>query len=498
MSRVRRNILANYTGTVVSALLSILFVPLYIRFLGVESYGLLGIFATLTAIFAPLDAGLSATTARSLARMNAEPESAGDMRTLVRSLEVLYWGTAVAIGLAIMALAPFIATRWLHGSTLPVSTIRNAILTMGAAAAMRWPMTLYAGGLGGLQQQVTGNAIIIVSAALGGLGGVAVLALVSPTMTAFMLWQLVIFAGQTFACAFFLYRRLPAGEARFDADVVRATWRSASGLGLIAVIAVVITQTDKIVLSKLLPLKIFGYYTIAGVITAHLYRLGMPVSQALFPRFTELMAKGDEATLRSTYHRGAQLVSGLVFPVAFILALFSHEILLLWTQRADVADHSSLTLSLLVAGTAAHMLMLLPWQLQLAAGWLRLTLIVTSIEAVLLTAGVIVLGSRYGGPGAAAAWLIANLFYVTTTTFFMHRRLLRGEERTWYLTDVGRPLLAAAAVSIVARLLVPRALPQSLQVVAIGAALAVTAAATAMITPAIRTAVAVRLRAHTA
>jgi O-antigen/teichoic acid export membrane protein len=498
VNKVKRNIFANYAGTIVSALLSLVFVPIYIHFLGVESYGLLGVFATLTAIFAPLDAGLGATVARTLAVMNAVPERAAEMRTMIRTMEVLYWTTAVVIGALIVALAPLIATRWLRGGSLSPQVITSAIMAMGGAAAVRWPMMLYSGGLSGLQQQITGNVILVGTSAIAGIGGVAVLSFISPTMTAFMLWQLVVFALQTGAAAFFLYRRLPQGEARFDRVLLGQTWRAASGLGVISIIAMLITQVDKIVLSRLVPLNVFGFYTIATVIAAHLYRLGMPVSQALFPRFSELFARGDEATLRATtYHRGAQLVSALLFPVAATLALFSSEVLLVWTRRADVAANSSLTMTLLVAGTAVHMLMLLPWQLQLAAGMLRLTLIVTSIEAAILISLVLVLGRTYGGAGAATAWLVANLFYMTVTTFFMHRRLLRGELKTWYWNDVGRPLVCAVALMVVARLIIPSTLPEPLLVAAVGFAAAAAALATAMTVPPTREMITSTLRVLT-
>jgi O-antigen/teichoic acid export membrane protein len=497
VNKVKRNIFANYAGTIVSALLSLVFVPIYIHFLGVESYGLLGVFATLTAIFAPLDAGLGATVARTLAVMNAVPERAAEMRTMIRTMEVLYWTMAVLIGAVIVALAPLIATRWLRAGSLSPQLITSAIMAMGGAAAVRWPMMLYSGGLNGLQQHVTGNMIVVGTAAVGGIGGVAVLAFVSPTMTAFMLWQLVVFALQTGAAAVFLYRRLPPGQARFDRALLRQTWRAASGLGVISLIAMLITQVDKIVLSRLVPLNVFGFYTIATVIAAHLYRLGMPVSQALFPRFSELFARGDEATLRATYHRGAQLVSALLFPVAATLALFSSEVLLVWTRRADVAANSSLTVTLLVAGTAVHMLMLLPWQLQLAAGMLRLTLIVTSIEAVILISLVLVLGRKYGGAGAATAWLVANVFYMTVTTFFMHRRLLRGELKTWYWSDVGRPLVCAVALMVLARLVIPSTLPEPLLVAAVAFAAAAAALATAMTVPPTREMIAGTLRVLT-
>ena len=80
--------------------MSLVFVPLYIKFMGIESYGLVGIFASLFALFGLLDMGLSTTLNRELARLSAVPDRAGEMRNLVRTLEIIYWGMAVVIGIA--------------------------------------------------------------------------------------------------------------------------------------------------------------------------------------------------------------------------------------------------------------------------------------------------------------------------------------------------------------------------------------------------------------
>ena len=46
---VRKNVVANYLGQGWSALMGLAFIPLYIRYLGMEAYGLIGVFAVLQA-----------------------------------------------------------------------------------------------------------------------------------------------------------------------------------------------------------------------------------------------------------------------------------------------------------------------------------------------------------------------------------------------------------------------------------------------------------------
>ena len=73
---VRRNVVANYIGSFCQALLGFLFVPLYIKYLGIESYGLIGLSVSLSALLRLADLGLSSTLSREFARCSAMPDSA--------------------------------------------------------------------------------------------------------------------------------------------------------------------------------------------------------------------------------------------------------------------------------------------------------------------------------------------------------------------------------------------------------------------------------------
>ena len=90
------------------------FVPIYIKFLGIEAYGLIGFFAMLQGAFQILDLGLSQTMNREMARYAALPEKAGESRDFVRTLEIGYWAIGVVIGIGVVIAAPFIAGHWIQ------------------------------------------------------------------------------------------------------------------------------------------------------------------------------------------------------------------------------------------------------------------------------------------------------------------------------------------------------------------------------------------------
>lgn len=457
MSVVRRNLLANIAGKGWTALVSLTSIPVFVHFLGIEAYGLIGIFLALYGILSLLDLGLGATLNRELARLSVEPDSGQGMRDLLRTLEIVYCLVGIVAGATVSALAPVIAAYWVQAQQLSPQSVERAFFTMGLAIACQWPLALYAGGLMGLQRQVALNAISAAMATVRNVGAVMVLWQVSATIEVFLVWHVAAALVETVITGVVLWRSLPAAKAAagFNVDLLRNVWRFAAGLTGISAMAVVLTQLDKVILSNLLSLEMFGYYTLAGRVANGLYYLISPVVGALFPRFSQLYALGDERELSRLYHVGCQLMSVLILPVAVVVAFFSHEFLLLWTQDDSIARNSHVVLGLLMTGTALNAMVNLPYMMQLAAGWTRLMLQVNILAALLLGPLIYLMSLRYGAEGAAAVWVVLNLGYLVVVEGLMHRRLLRGELWQWWTSDVGRPLAATLAVAGAWKWLIP-------------------------------------------
>ena len=457
MTKVKQNIIANFSGKAWQALMSLAFIPLYIKFMGIESYGLVGIFASLLALFGILDMGLSTTLNREMARLSVLPDKAREMRNLVRTLELPYWGVAVFIGIAVVCLSGPIANYWVKADKLTPATVKQALMIMGGVVAFRWPVSLYSGGLMGLQKQVLLNGINVFEATLRGLGAVLVLWLISPTIQAFFIWQIFISMVHVLLVAFFLWQSLPKSSqhSQFEKESLFRIWRFAAGMTGISVTAIILTQTDKIVLSKILPLEMFGYYTLATVVAGALYFFIGPVFSALFPRFSQLVSLNDQNGLKKLYHKSCQFMSVMILPAAIVVSLFSSEILLLWTSDPVTVANTQSIVSILIIGTALNGLMNLPYGLQLAHAWTKLALYTNIIASIVLVPMIYFLATRYGVVGAASAWVILNSGYALICIQIMHSRLLKGEQWRWYFNDVGVPLLAAFSVALLWRLFVP-------------------------------------------
>jgi len=489
MPVLRTNILANYAGQIWMALMGVVFIPLYIKALGMEAFGLVGLMLSIQALSMLFDLGMGGVLNRELARRVHDARVVHTLRDLVRTFEWLVWPIALMIVAAVWLASGPLANHWLRPEHLSRATTAHAIAIMGLAVALQWPSSFYANGLSGLERQPALNLINAGFATLRGAGVLVVLYWISPTISAFMWWYAAMGACQSLVSAATLWCMLPTDPQRraaFRAEELRAAGRFASGLVVIMALAVMLSQLDRIVISAMLPLAELGYFSLAMSVAAGMGRMIQPMFNALYPRYSRLVSLGQQDALTYLYHLSNQCLVVVVAAVAAVLMVFGRDVLYLWTGDAATAAKLALPLSILVAGTALNGLMNLPYAMQLANGWTRLTM---GMNLVALMVGIpfcIWAVAHHGITGAAWLWFATNLAFVTIGIPLMHRRLLRGEMARWYVRDVLPPAIAAATGTLLASWLLP-AVSRSLNGVALLAMASVTALlAAAMASPLVR------------
>ncbi|MGO9566338.1 MAG: lipopolysaccharide biosynthesis protein [Desulfomonilaceae bacterium] len=461
MSQIRKNIAANYAGSFWTAIMGLIFIPFYIKFMGIESYALIGLFASLLALFSILDMGLGATMTREMARLSALDPTGRETRGLARTLEVIYWSVALLLGLAVILLAGPIAEHWVKPDRLEPAVVKQAFMITGGVVVLRWPVSFYSGGLRGLDCQPLLNLIQSACATLRGLGAVMVLWLISPTIHAYFSYQIVISAVETFCLAGALWRSMPGRGTgvSFAWAPLRQVWRFSAGMTGISVVVLLLTQTDKIILSKMLSLELFGYYMLAWTVTATLVRIMEPIDSAVYPTLTRLVAEKNEQELRKLYHKSCQMQIALLVPASLILILFGDAVLVVWSGDPAIVHNTGPLLSALAIGTCLNGFIHIPYYTQLAYGWTSLTFYQFLISLIILIPLMVLFTHLWGGIGAAYVWVILNSGYLLIAIQIMHRRILTQEKWDWYIHDVGLPSMATLITALACRMIMPQGLP---------------------------------------
>lgn len=438
---IRRNLLAGLANSIWAALVGLAVVPFYLKYLGLEAYGLIGFFVTTQALFQLLDMGMAPTINREVARASASG-SIKEAGNLLHTLAVIYWCMAACIAISMWILAPVISEQWLQSKQLSKETITYAVMLMGFVVACRWPIGLYMGALIGAQRITVSSSINMVMITVGSLGAVAILAFVSSTIEAFFIWQA--FVGLIYALIMRLAAWRIIGKTKhfkFDINKLKSVWRFTAGMSFIAITSVIFTQMDKVILSKILSLNEFGHYMLATVVISSLFTLITPIFNIIYPRFSVLVAKGETEKLIHLYRMGTRLLASAIFPIAMILVVLGQELMFVWTNDAEIAASVAPLIALLAAGSVLHAVMHFPFALQLAYGETQLPLSISITLMIAFLPLIIYLAMNYGALGGALAMLILYIMYILLGTWLTHRRLLKGIGAIWLLKDVTIPFV---------------------------------------------------------
>jgi O-antigen/teichoic acid export membrane protein len=453
---LKKNVIANFIGQGWSALMGLAFIPLYIKYLGVEAYGLIGFYAVMQAWLMLFDMGITQTLNREMARFTAGMHTPQSIHDLLRSLEFIALGLALLICFLVWTASNYIAIDWLNAQVLSNSEISSAVLLMGFVIALRFIEGIYKGALLGLQKQVAVNIISVVIATIRYGGVVGVLAWYASSIKVFFIWQVISSIISVLLFVYLVHSTLPKPNelSKFSKQAISEVWRFASGMLGITFLALLLTQIDKVLLSKLITLEDYGYYTLAATLAASLALITLPATQAIYPKLVEYVAQNKQKELVNLYHQGAQLISVLIAPVAMMLVFFGQDIIYLWSGDINLARKTAPILLPLALGSFLNCLVWMPYQLQLAHGWTSFAVKVNSIAVTLLVPAIFWVTPHYGAVGAAWVWALLNFGYVTVGMRYMYKRLLTKEKWSWYWNDIVKQLVNAFIVIMLAKLVI--------------------------------------------
>lgn len=453
---LRRNIVACYASQIYVTLVGILILPLYLKYMGAEAYGLVGFFTMLQAWFNLLDMGLTPTVARETARFRGGATDALSYLRLLRAMQLIFFAVALLGGGAMFIFSGLIADGWLKVQTLALAQVQLALQLMAVGVGLRWMSGLYRGCISGSEELVWLGGFNAFVATLRFAGVLPVLIWVGHSPTVFFTYQLLVavveLAGLT-AKAFGLFPAVPPGQQLGWSPAslftpIKPVLKFSLTIAFTSSVWVLVTQTDKLVLSKLLPLAEYGYFTLAVLVASGVMMISSPISGVLLPRMARLQAEGDEAGLISLYRNATQMVAVIAIPACLVLAFFAEQVLWVWTGDAYATAQAAPVLRLYALGNGFLALAAFPYYLQFAKGDLKLHLIGNVFFVLLLIPLLVWATWTYGAIGAGYAWLAANALYFLTWVGYVHHKIEPGIHGSWMLVDIFQIIVPSIAATL--------------------------------------------------
>ena len=431
MSAIRRNIVSNLLGGLWITALTLVITPLQVNLLGIEAYGLIGFIATLQIVFTMFDLGLSSTVTRQIASDRSPGHR--DSSDLLRTATTIYWGFAVIVGASLAALSGFIAGHWFKTYALSSADVEHGLYAITLFLAARWPVALYSGVLSGLQRMDVLNIVKTATSSLRLIGGICVL-LMWPDLTLFLWWTAANAVVEVFAYIV-VCRRTSALVSRhfgFSLSALKAVWGFSLSVSAISILALLISQFDRLMLSKMLSLNDLGYYTLAYNTASAISLVISAISSAMLPSFAAAHSQGVPGVLGRRYEQANRVLLFIIGLAVFPLVFFGDVVLTAWVGPAASAG-ASRSLALLAIGFWFSGALSNAYSLAVATGNPGLPLKLSALSALPYACGLYLLVLTHGIDGAALAWMLLNAAYIVILVPAVHRRLLSTTTRQWLL-----------------------------------------------------------------
>lgn len=443
---LKRNILANYVSQIYVSAIGIVILPLYLKYMGAEAYGLVGFFTMLQAWFNLLDMGLTATVSREAARFNGGGTTALSYRQLVHALSYIFWAIALVGGGTMFTMSAFIASSWLQVNNISPAEVQYAVQLMALTIALRWVAGLYRGCISGAEHFLWLSSYNIFISTIGVAGALAAFSWLGASPSIFFSYQLSVAVIELVGLIIKARNLLPRPDRAHPRRISLQTFfaigpalKFSMTMAFLTLAWALITQTDKLILSAILPLKDYGYYSLAVLLASGALLISTPIGTAIMPRMAMVQTRGEDEVLVLLYRKATQLAAAIVIPISLTLGLFPEKVVWILTNDINAAAQTAPVLRLYALGNGALALGAFPYYLQYAKGDLRLH-VISNIAFILIAIPCLVWAAlNYGALGAGYVWLIANIINFTYWPTRVHNRLIRGHIKRWALEDILTP-----------------------------------------------------------
>lgn len=444
---MKKNILANVMGRFWGVLSNFLFIPLYIKYLGFESFSIISFSLVIAGLMAVLDAGLSATLSREFAKANT---TLVDKIRVFRTLESSYFIIISIVIIIVFLSSGLIASHAINLNTFSANEVSYYIKIISFDIGFQLLLKFYLGGLLGLEKQVKANVFLIFWGVFR--NGLVVLAIIyRPTLEMFFAWQAVFTVLFAIVFRFLLYQELVGRysfELKFkiEKEIFKKIWKFAGGMLLISLVAALNTQLDKMAISRLLPVESLGYYTLAVSLATGIFVLVNPISIATLPRFTALYSEGNLLEASKLYNKISLLLAILVFSIMVNMIFFSERLIWIWTGDVSLSQKANVFLPVLALAFSMLAMATVSYNIVVANAYTKLNNILGLASLFFTLPGYWYMTKIYGALGAAIVFCAVQTIITTVYIYYINKKFLHQELTTVFFRNLILPLFTSLSV----------------------------------------------------
>jgi len=414
-----RNTVLNFFGLVVPLAVGFVTIPLVVRALGNDRFGILALVWVVFGYFGLFDLGLGRTTTRYIADALGRNES-GKLAGTLWTTVYLQTGIGLAAAFLSYLAAPLIVRRVLN---IPEGFIGETILTIrlvGLSLPVMFISSSFRGVLEAAQRFDLVNAVKVpvnvlfyvlplAGVALGfGLPGIVVL-LVASRAAALVVWGAL------------SLRIMPSLRTRpvLHGKLIRPLFSFSGWLGLSGILYAVTSSMDRLVIGSLITVEAVTFYSAPYEAINRVGVVPGSLSMVLFPAFSYLDAGGRNDRVETLFARSMKLLLLSTGPIFLLLMFFAGDFLRLWLGP-EFAAKSAFVVQVLAAGFLINTVIAVPNNYLQGIGRVDIAPKYQAFELVAFTAMTWAGAKFWGIKGvavASAVRLVAFTLFLSAASF---------------------------------------------------------------------------------
>lgn len=456
-----KNTVWNLVGSGAPMIVAVFCIPILIRALGTDRFGVLTLAWALIGYASLFDLGLG----RALTQLVARKLGAGEEG----EIPPLAWTSLLLMSLLGMvgAAVVFLISPWLAGRGLNVPTgLQREMLQSFRLLGISLPFVVTTAGLRGLLEahQRFGliNALRVPMGVFTFVGPLLVLPFsksLVPVVGTLVAGRIIVWGVHLLFCV----RVMPGlrNGISLQRTAVSPLLRFGGWITIANIVNPIMVSMDRFLIGAALPVSMVGYYTAPFEAVTKLWMIPTSLTATVFPACSALGTERKKE-LEMLYSRSIKYLFLVLAPISLVLFLFAGQITQFWLGH-DFAEKSTVVLQILAVGVFINCFAHVPYCFLQALGRPDTTAKLFVIELGPYAAFVWYMIRHWGIAGAATAWSIR----VTIEVFLLillARRMLSLSPRLMLGRGTLRGL-AALGVLGVALFGTKMALRNSLQMV---------------------------------
>jgi O-antigen/teichoic acid export membrane protein len=402
-SSIAKNTIYNLLGNIIPSLFAMVFIPLLIRGLGTERFGILSIAWMIIGYFSFFDFGIG----KGLTKIIAEKIGSNQDDQISK----IFW-TSLFLMVSISLLASILISLFIPSlvNIFKISeNFRQETTSIFYILAMAIPIVTTMTGLRGLLEAHQKFATINIMKSFLGmftfLGPFLVL-----LITDSLFWVIVFLVLiRIVMWVLYLLQCLKVEEKirnqiKIDFKSIKPVLKFSLWITIGNIIGPIILYSDRLLIGAMISVVAVTYYVTPYELVTRLLMIPVALSGVLFPIFSASYVNNAETT-KKIFLRGVKFIFLIMYPFILLIVTFSYQGIEIWMGE-EFAIQSSLILQLLAIGILMNSLSLIPNNFFQGIGKPKIPTLINLIEFPFYILMMWFSIKIYGIKGAALAFMI--------------------------------------------------------------------------------------------